>query len=509
LPLIGSSISWKLLLISVLACALVSNCSANMEATSISANNIGGPHIRTKQQVDGVLDQSMASVSNPNGSTDAPEQCVGLQDLAAPHGFKIIGRESDTDMGYAITSAGDVNGDQRSDLLISSPRTAYDLNRPESGIVFVLFGQNYYAEGQIVPDIDLQNINVGVQGIRIFGASTSTQIGRSVAALDIDGDNINDIVVSAEQTTESNAVVYVIFGSLQFHSDIDLSGTISGGIWTILGPELSAGNNPYTVIVSSGGDVNGDNRDDLLIGAPNVDYDVIAQCGAVYVLFGAASSTYTSSLQLNEGWNYDIGAIIYGSQPYEQFGRALAAADVNLDGYSDLLLGSSNVLGDGDDPSSGAVYVIYGSSSVQSMQPGAFAFGYSTGFKLMGDSQSGLGHTVSALGDINADGFADFAMTTVTGAVYVVYGGYGDTRPAEAFISTVLGSSGFQIVGADTLFDGPISISRAGDLDQNGFSDLVLGFAIASVDGNHVGAGGRARGVWPSKLHDWRYFQHH
>ncbi len=162
--------------------------------------------------------------------------------------------------------------------------------------------------------------------------------------------------------------------------------------------------------VSGAGDVNGDGFDDLLIGAPRADLNG-ASSGVAYLVFGGATVGSGGTVALG-ALNGSDGFRLTGVAAGDQAGRAVSGAgDVNGDGFDDLLIGAPYA-----DPNvtySGAAYVVFGGASVGS-STGTIALGSlngSDGFRLTGVAAGDqAGRAVSGAGDVNGDGFADLII---------------------------------------------------------------------------------------------------
>ncbi|HEY3176357.1 MAG TPA: FG-GAP-like repeat-containing protein [Candidatus Polarisedimenticolia bacterium] len=133
------------------------------------------------------------------------------------------------------------------------------------------------------------------------------------------------------------------------------------------------------------GDFNHDGRIDLLVGMPRLSNSFVSQ-GEVSVYPGIPGGISTSF-----SWRKQ------GTQELSEFGVAVAAADVNGDGYDDLLVGVpyyDDGLGGG-----GAVFVYHGSPTGPATSP-ALILG-------AGQAEAGFGQSVASAGDVNGDGYED------------------------------------------------------------------------------------------------------
>src|SRR5439155_24880968 len=116
------------------------------------------------------------------------------------------------------------------------------------------------------------------------------------------------------------------------------------------------------------------------------------------------------------------------------------------------------------------------------------------GFTLRGCGTSALaGFSVAGAGDVNGDGFADFivgASNTDAGGIdrgeaYVVYGG--SNRAGTTVTLNALGSGGFTLRGFENRADAGLSVAGAGDVNGDGFADLVVGAGLTNAGGTQRG----------------------
>ncbi|MDB5472530.1 MAG: Ca2+-binding protein toxin-related [Caulobacter sp.] len=410
---------------------------------------------------------------------------VELSALDGSNGFRLIGEAPSSRAGWSVASAGDVNGDGIDDLIIGAP--AADPNGDNTGASYVVFGRHTAAAGGFAANLDLGDLD-GTNGFRIGGAAIGGQSGRSVAcAGDVNGDGIDDLIVGAvyaDVNGHYSGASYVVFGRQTatvggFAADLNLSA-LDGTNGFRLGGAASDDRSGWSV--ASAGDVNGDGVDDLIVGSPLADPSGGAS-GASYVVFGrdtAAAGAFAADLNLSalDGAN---GFRIRGAAAYSRSGISVASAgDINGDGIGDLVVGAYTATPNGT--GSGASYVVFGKNTAIA---GAFAadlalsdLNGSNGFRISGAARfDHSGISVASAGDINDDGIDDL----IIGARYV----NGDTGASYVVFGRNTATTG--AFAADL----PLSslngangfrIRGAAGYDQAGFSVASAG----DVDGDGI-----------------------
>ncbi len=216
--------------------------------------------------------------------------------------------------------------------------------------------------------IDLANL--GTAGVVFQGIETGDFSGWSVStAGDLNGDGLSDLIIGAITAGALNNAklaageTYILLGSVSYPPVIDL-GTLNNTTSVRLIPIYGADGNDFSGgSVRSGGDINGDGYDDLLIGAEFGDglNNSKASAGESYVVFGAATLPASFNLAaLGTG-----GIVLFGADADDRSGTAVSGAgDVNGDGYSDFLIGAPNADASGNTKSNaGEVYLVYGRPS--------------------------------------------------------------------------------------------------------------------------------------------------
>jgi hypothetical protein len=412
---------------------------------------------------------------------------VELSSLNGFNGFTINGVAANDLSGYSVSAAGDVNGDGFDDVIIGAVDA--DANGSDSGASYVVFGK---VRG-FAANLNLSTLD-GSDGFELSGVAAGDNAGRRVSgAGDINGDGFDDVIVGAKFADANggdSGASYVVFGKASgFLANLNLS-TLNGGNGFRIG-----GASPYDISgysVSAAGDVNGDGFDDVIIGARNADHQYGAPFGASYVVFGKASG-FAANLNLstlNGTDGFKLGGVAQG----DLFGYSVSAAgDVNGDGFDDVLIGARNA--DSNGSYSGASYVVFGKASGFAANLNLSTLNGSNGFKLSGGAASDFsGHSVSAAGDVNRDGFGDLIIGAVgadpngsySGASYVILGKA--SFAANLNLSTLNGSDGFKLNGAAAGDYSGGSVSDAGDVNGDGFGDLIIGAAGTDANGSASGA---------------------
>jgi hypothetical protein len=436
---------------------------------------------------DGILDVIVGGSNGESGGAgaayvvfgNATEVAVNLSAVAGGSGGFKITSESGSNYVASVSNAGDVNGDGIDDIIVG------DYLNGGTGAAYVVFGG-------ASPTTNLATIATGVGGFKILGEVSGDQAGFSVSAAgDVNGDGIDDVIVGSRlfDNSYNEGAAYVIFGSTTVPASVNLSDVAQGsGGFRIDGESSVSGRAGSGV--SAAGDVNGDGFDDVVVGAPEFQGD--GTYGAAYVVFGAAN--FGSQVLLDNVSAGSGGFRLLGDNNYNAGSSVSAAGDVNGDGIADLLIGDKS--NDAGGTNAGAAYVVFGtdqgfaaSTDLETLAAGA------GGFKITGEAVTDYaGISVSSAGDVNGDGLDDILVGAFAndgggagaGAAYLIFGVAGGSSSID--LSTVaLGTGGIRLTGEAAGDGAGIAVSAAGDVNGDGFDDVLIGAESNDEGGNNAG----------------------
>jgi hypothetical protein len=378
--------------------------------------------------------------SDPPAGTDAGRAYVffGGPALDAVADMRLSGAGAGDEFGYAVAGAGDVNGDGYDDVIVGAPFN--DFAGADAGRAYVYLGG-------AAPNTGADLFLTGEAAYDRFGAAVGTA-GR------MNGDAYADLVVGAYMNDAGGDYAgraYVYYGAAVPNATADL--TLTGG----------AANDELGASVGTAGDVNGDGYDDLVVGIPLDDNAHGTNAGAAYMYYGGASPDATSDLRF------------VGEAATDEFGVSVGTAgDVNGDGYADVIVGA--YYSDAGGTNSGRAYVFCGGAD-----PDLGADVTMTGAAANDD----FGRSARTAGDVNGDGYADVVVGAYgsdvggssAGQAYVYYGGVAMDPVAD---HTWTGAAGADFFG--------FSCATAGDVNADGFADVVVGAYGNDAGGTDAGA---------------------
>ncbi|MEM6297657.1 MAG: hypothetical protein AAF740_03105 [Bacteroidota bacterium] len=438
------------------------------------------------------LDDFIASVPfrDPNGVVNSGTSYVlfgtpnnfGSNEFLLPNlngsdGFAINGVDRDDYSGIDVSSAGDFNGDGFDDLLVIASR------RNRSGRAYIVFGKS----GGFGADFNLSSID-GTNGFTVTDIPAPFRNGFRASDLgDVNGDGYDDIIVGSEFVTVgingNTGRAYVVFGTATSASSSSISVNSLDGTngFSVTGRDRSTQTGSD---VSSAGDINGDGYNDILIGASTATPNNKGQAGEAYIIFGK-STPFNAGINLASLQSSD-GFTIQGRVAGERTGTSVSSAgDVNADGYDDIILGAPR-----SGSTTGRAYLIFGKSTPFGSTFDLASINGTDATILIGEGGY-AGTSVSLAGDINSDGFDDVIIgadrfnrpnpgyAADIGRSYVMFG----TNAAFSLsfqLSSLNGTNGFKVNGANASDFSGQSVSNLGDFNGDGGDDLSIGAKFAT-----------------------------
>lgn len=339
----------------------------------------------------------------------------------------------------------DFNGDGSADILVGA--TSNDVAGTDAGAVYVFLS-------------DATGVDSVADGT-LLGGAPGDGFGNARSAGDVNGDGYADIIAGADHSDAAGTDAgraYIYLGGPGATFDPSPDATLAG----------AAVGDLFGAPVASAGDVNGDGFADVIVGAINNDVGG-ADAGRAYVFFGGPGA----------GFDAVADGVLTGATAGDYFGTgANAAGDVNGDGFGDVVVGA--YLNDVGGNEAGRAYVYLGGPGM-ALDPAAD--GVLTGAAI-GDQ---LGVSAASAGDVNSDGFADVivgaygadASGTDSGRAYVYFG-----QPGPTFNGVPDGV--LNGLGPGDAFG--VSVASAGDVNGDGFSDVVVGGLYNDAAATNAGA---------------------
>ncbi len=197
-----------------------------------------------------------------------------------------------------MSSAGDVNGDGITDLIIGA-HSADAGSLDHAGASYLIFGH----EGAWSGTFDLSDLD-GTNGVAIKGAVADEHSGISVSSAgDIDGDGYDDLIIGAGYADPGGAIdagsAYIVFGhSGPWGQSLDLADLSGSAGFKIDGRDAG---DRFGLAVSPAGDINGDGFDDIIIGASWAAPDGRTKAGESYVILGQDFRSQVTHLGTEQG----------------------------------------------------------------------------------------------------------------------------------------------------------------------------------------------------------------
>ena len=391
---------------------------------------------------DGVVNDCEGSVA------EASALCWEDVDLAGSDAI-IQGEEASQRAGGAVAGRGDVNGDGLGDILVGAYGVGDDLVGEYAGAAFLFHGPITGTHG------------VSEAYAAIHGEQEYATVGGTVAmAGDADADGFGDILVSSGRWgDEQKEAVFLFYGPIS--GDYTVS---SADAW------FTNDTGSYGLsAVSWAGDVDGDGEDDLLWGEDGGPTNWGE--GAAYLMFGP--------LEGERAWSTSDLVFIGDNRGDFVGASASGVGDVDGDGLADLLIGAPGYDSPGEQTGAAALLLGPAMGNLTLSDADALLCGVS--------SNDWAGAAVAGAGDLNQDGLDDLLIGahqsgtgTAPGGAYAVLAlPTGTTSLSDAEIE-LIGAAGGDYTGW--------AVDGAGDADGDGRDDILIGAFAAET-------GPDARGV--------------
>ncbi len=299
-----------------------------------------------------------------------------------------LGEANGDHAGSSVAGAGDVNGDGYDDFLIG----AYNASTNNAGKTYLFFGNdtNSWSSG----------ISCSEANASFIGEAAGDVSGHSIAgAGDINRDGYDDFLIGAPENDDGGSAAgktYLFFGTNETiwstgMSCSEANASFEGEIFSIRSGYAVAGV----------GDVNGDNYDDFIIGAPQYEASIDKE-GKTYLFFGNDTNSWSSGMNCSQA-----NASFIGEDEGDYSGNAVAGAgDVDGDGYGDFLIGAYRY-NHSSDVDIGKTYLIFGQKTGWLMDVNL----ENAGASFIGEtSYDYSGQTLAGAGDVNGDGYDDLLI---------------------------------------------------------------------------------------------------
>lgn len=401
---------------------------------------------------------------------------IRLNDPNAPGGA--ITLEDSAEFGSGVAALGDLNSDGVEDLAVGAAGLG------DSGAVYIFF---LNSDGSVKSQVRIAD---GESGLPANTLAMDDNFGARVENLgDLDGDGNPELAASVSRGTNGSTpgAVYILF--LNRNGTVKTVQKIANGEGG-LAPNTLDPSNKFGSALAKLGDLDGDGVTELAVGAEGGGVGN-PPLGQVFILFLNANGTVKQQETIGDGQN-GFGSNLIES--VDLFGCSLSTiGDLDCDGIPELVVGTKEE--DTGATNAGSVYVLFLSTTgdlVKSVVQIGDGVGGLSGSALSASNR--FGSAIENAGDLNGDGVPDMIVGAETasgtsgaseGAIFVLLMNADGTVKSHLKIANGLGGLAAGSFFSISRFGS--SITRLGDLDEDGIPEFAVGVKQALIPSNRPG----------------------